>query len=72
MVFFSYARRTVAACFFRYSPSHKYGDFTLECRYATDQVPLLIVVGLDKNWDEKDKKSIAVSQPGAGLEKIQC
>ena len=54
------------------NPCHKYGAFTPECRYTTDQGPLPLVVGLYKTWDEKGKKVVTVSHPGAGLEKRQC
>ena len=54
------------------NPSHKYSAFKPECRYATDQGTLPIVVGLDKTWEEKGKKVISVSHPGAGLDKRQC
>ena len=54
------------------NPSHKYGAFTLEGCYATDQGTLPTVVGLEKNWDEKGDKYIAFSHPGSGLDKSQC
>ena len=36
-------------------PSHKYGAFTPECHYTTDQGPLPLIVGLD---NEKCKNSL--------------
>ena len=58
--------------FCRDKPRHKCGDFIPECCYKMDHWPLPLVVGLEKTWDEKGKKVIAVSQPAAGLEKRQC
>ena len=58
--------------FFCDNPSHKYCAFTSDFRYATYQGTLPLVLGLYKTWDEKGKKLIAASHPGAGLDKNQC
>ena len=42
--------------------SCKYGAFPPENRYAVDQVPLPLVLGLDATWAEEGRGAVCISQ----------
>ena len=50
----------------------KYGCFPPECRWAVDQVPLPLVLGLDSTWADEGSGPVCVSQPSSSSDKRFC
>ena len=50
----------------------KFGAFPPERRYAVDQVPLPLVLGLDHTWTDEGRGPVCVSQPEASSDKRFC